>query len=67
METKGIEQPALTTSKTQILQKLSAKSGALHDDFFQKYPDFRDIIERSNLAIKFKKDLVDVLKQGGEK
>jgi hypothetical protein len=58
METKGIEQSPLTPSKTSISKSGCAKSGALKDDFFKKYPDFAAIIDVSNLPKNFKKVLI---------
>jgi hypothetical protein len=57
METKGIEQSPLAPSNTSISKSGGAKSDALKDDFFKKYPDFADIINVSNLSIDFKKCL----------
>jgi hypothetical protein len=62
METKGIEQSSLTPSKTPISKSGGAKSGALENDFFQKYPDFADILGASNLPKDFKKALIATLK-----
>jgi hypothetical protein len=58
VETKGIEQSPLTPSKTPISKSSGAKSGALNDVFFKKYPDFADIIDASNLPKNFKETLI---------
>jgi len=63
METKGIEQSPFSPSKTAISKTRGAKSGALKDDFFKKYPDFADIIDNSDLPKDFKKALISELKQ----
>ena len=63
METKGIEQSPLSPSKTPISKTRGAKSGALEDDFFKKYPDFTEIIDTSDLPKDFKKALITELKQ----
>jgi len=62
METKGIEQSPLTPSKTPISQSGCAKSGPPESDFSQKFPDFADIIDTSNLPRDFKKELITALK-----
>jgi hypothetical protein len=63
METKGIEQSPLKPSKTPISESGGAKSGALKDVFFKKYPDFADIIDASNLPKDFKEILIIELQQ----
>jgi len=60
--TKGIEQSPLTPPKTPISKERSAKSGALGNDFFRKYPDFADILDASNLPKEFKTTLIAALK-----
>ena len=62
METKGIEQSPLMPSKTPISKVGGAKSGALENDFFRKYPDFADILDASNLPKDLKKALIAALK-----
>lgn len=62
METKGIEQYPLTPPKTPISKSSGAKSGALESDFFQKYADFADILDASNLPKDFEKALIAALK-----
>jgi len=62
METKGIEQSPLAPSKTPISKSGGAKSGALGNDFFRKYPDFTNIVDTSNLPKDFKEALIATLK-----
>ncbi len=57
----GIEQSALTPTKTRISQKGGAKNGALKDDFRRKYPDYAEQIGRSGLPEPMKRDLIRLL------
>lgn len=58
----GFEHPSVTVSKTPISEGGGAKSDAPESDFFQKFPDFADIINTSNLPRDFKKELITALK-----
>jgi len=62
METKGIEQYPLTPPKIPISKSSGAKSGVLDSDFSQKYPDFADILDASNLTKDFEKTLIAAIK-----
>jgi hypothetical protein len=57
----GLEQSALTPSKTQISEKPGAKSGALKSDFRRTYPDYAEQIVRSGLPEPMKRDLIKLL------
>ena len=58
----GLEQLPVTASKNPIPKESGAKSGALGNDFFRKYPDFTNIVDTSNLPKDFKEALIATLK-----
>lgn len=61
MDGRGLEQSALSPTKTPILGNTRAKSGAVKDDFRRTYPDYAEQIGRSDLPEPMKGDLIKLL------